>query len=45
MLAEASSLGGDRGGGAAAVGSGQGSTAAFLLQAVEPPIPQASPKP
>ena len=41
MLAEASSLGGERGGGAAAVGTGKGSTAAFLLQAVEPPIPQA----
>ena len=41
MLAEASSLGGERGGGAAAVGMGQGSTAEFLLQAVEPPIPQA----
>ena len=41
MLAEASSLGGERGGGAAAVGTGEGSTAAFLLQAVEPPIPQA----
>ena len=41
MLAEASSLGGERGGGAAAVGTGAGSTAAFLLQAVEPPVPQA----
>ena len=41
MLAEASSLGGERVGGAAAVGMGQGSTAEFLLQAVEPPIPQA----
>ena len=41
MLAEASSLGGDRGGSLAAVGTGEGSTAAFLLQAVEPPIPQA----
>jgi hypothetical protein len=34
MLAEASSLGGEHGGGAAAVGTGAGSTAAFLLQAV-----------
>ena len=32
---------GERGGGAAAVGTGAGSTAAFLLQAVEPPVPQA----
>ena len=41
MLAEASSLGGELGGGAAAVGAGAWSTANFLLQAVEPPIPQA----
>jgi len=41
MLAEASSLGGASGGGAAAVGTGVGSTPGFLLQAVEPPIPQA----
>ena len=42
MLAEASSLGGRRGGGAAAVGMGQGSTAEFLLQAVEPRSPRPS---
>ena len=41
MLAEASSLGGDRGGAAAAVGTGEGSTAAFLALAPEPPVPRA----
>jgi HrpA-like RNA helicase len=41
MLAEASSLGGDRGGAAAAVGTGEGSTAAFLALAPEPPVPAA----
>ena len=41
MLAEASSLGDDRSGAAAAVGTGAGSTAAFLALAPEPPVPQA----
>ena len=41
MLADAPRLGGEHGSGLATVGAGQGSTAAFLLQAVEPPIPQA----
>lgn len=41
MLAEASSLGGDRGGAAATVGTGEGSTAAFLALAPEPPVPRA----
>ena len=40
MLAEASSLGGDRGGAAAAVGTGEGSTAAFLARR-RAPVPRA----
>ena len=41
MLAEASSLGAEASGIAATVGTGEGSTAAFLAQAPEPPVPQA----
>ena len=41
MLADVSSLGSEQTGVAATVGNGAGSTAAFLAQAPEPPVPQA----